>query len=653
MPETPVSAIGNLADLKEGQIILSRFIVQREGGLYVQCSHLEAANDFLDFVHRVFSSGLYFRGLDYPRLIELLYGESSANAQETNDEVFVAADITTFHAERQLLYKGLRIGQGEASYMFEPLYEESTMAAPAEAADADGDAPGEDGRLAAESRVRLDLDEFIAAAWIKGVRYGIDLSVVKEGLAVDKATLRVIARSRPFVAGKDAEIVEQAKGLHRNNAPRRLVSGRVDLRQFETRYPQVGAGIRLVKKIPRTSGVDGRDISGEVVPAPLPKDVDLESIAGPGTRIDRNQDGEFLVTSVSGFLQIDTRSHQFSVADKIVSYEGVSTRTTGDLILTGEVYEQHGEIQEKRIVKCRSITAYADVYGHIVSAGGTVRLQCNLIGGSASNDTGDILVEGVASGATLIAPRGCVTIQRAENCVIIGRQVIVEQATHCDIVADELSADLVVACVAAAQSIHVRRSRSRGEVDAVLLVLLPDLSSFAGRIAALEQKQGALEATSSGHRQKIGALRAEKEVANYLLLAGKLRRHEMSLRPDQETAWRRLTAQVAPLLRTLSQLTEVVKEIDDEAKTLGTEIEELAASRDAACRALTCTVDHIEGETRISTLLIRVSETPLAALPAKDLKVRLRRSDGATQLLFAGERGSFAWTYPPPPSSPA
>jgi hypothetical protein len=58
-------------------------------------------------------------------------------------------------------------------------------------------------------------------------------------------------------------------------------------------------------------------------------------------------------------------------------------RTTGDLLLTGEVYEQHGEIQEKRVVQCRSITAYADVFGRIVSSGGVVCLKHNLVGGSA------------------------------------------------------------------------------------------------------------------------------------------------------------------------------------------------------------------------------------------------------------------------------
>lgn len=651
MPEHPASAIGNLADLEEGQIALSRFIVQHDRGLYVKRSRLESATDFLDFVNRVVGSGLYFRALDYFQFIALLYDDPPSDGKDLADEVFVAADITCFRPERQALYKELRIENGEVAYLFEPVYLESVsdQAVIRESQEGRQEVRG-GGQHPVEARTHLDLDEFIASAWAKGVRFGIDVAAVEEAIQVDKPVRRVVACSRPCLPGRDAEIVEQAPGLRRNNAPRRLLGGRVDLRQFETRYPQVAAGIRLVKKVPRTLGVDGRSVSGEMLPAPLPKDFDLESMAGPGTRVSRDKDGEFLVASVNGFLHIDTRTNQFSVADKIVSHEGVSARTTGDLLLTGEVYEQYGEIQEKRIVKCRSITAYADVFGNIMSAGGVVHLKHNLVGGSASNDNGDILVDGVASGSTLTAPHGCIKVQRADNCVIVGSQVIVGQARNCEIVADDVSIDIAEACALAGKTLHVRLSRSRRELDNVLLALLPDLSSYEAQIAALEQKRAEVTAQVAGHRQKIDALRGEKELASYLVLAGKLRRHELTLSAEQQVGWRRLSAQVAPLLRTLSQLSEVVNAMDAEASGLAVQIDELGVSKENACRGVACTVDSVEGETRVSTLLIRLADTPLAALAGKDLKARLRRTDGATRLLFAGSTGNFAWALQAPPA---
>jgi hypothetical protein len=649
MPNYPESAVGNLADLEEGQVALSRFIVQRDTGLHVNLSRLDSASDLIDFVNRVFATDLYFRALDYPRLMSLCYDEATSRGRPDGEEFFLAADITAFRPERQALYKALRIDGGEAAYLFEPLYRasdpEQTLSGGAEMGHA---APVPGRQQSSETRIELDIDEFIAAAWTRGVCFGIDLAAVDEGMQLDKPEWRVVARNRPYVPGKDAEIIEQTPGLRRNNAPRRLLGDRVDLRQFETRYPQVAGGVRLVKKTPRTPGVDGCAISGQPLPAPLPKDLDLESLAGPGTRVSREADGEYLVVSSSGFLNIDRETNQFSVVDKIVSHEGVSVRTTGDLWLTGEVYEQHGEIQEKRIVQCRSITAYADVFGRIVSTGGTVCLKRNLVGGSASNEDGDIIIQGTASGATLVALQGSIDVKRADNCVIIGRRVVVGQARNCDIVADEVSLDISEACAMAGKTIRVRMARARRELDSVLLVLVPDLSSYEVQIGALHKKRAALEKSIAGHRARIDALRGENDVAKYLLLAGKLRNHELTLSPEQQVGWRRLAALVAPAVRTLVQLGEVVNELTAESNALSEQVKAVIDAREASCSGVMCAVEKVEGETRVSAVMVRLADTPLSALPGKDLKVRLRRTDAATKLLFAGAGGQFEWSYRTP-----
>ena len=52
MPDQPKSAIGNLADLEDGQIALSRYIVKRADGLFVTLSRLDSPVDFVDFVDR-------------------------------------------------------------------------------------------------------------------------------------------------------------------------------------------------------------------------------------------------------------------------------------------------------------------------------------------------------------------------------------------------------------------------------------------------------------------------------------------------------------------------------------------------------------------------------------------------------------------------
>ncbi len=628
MPQHPESAIGNLADLEAGQIALSRFIAQRADGLYVQPNRLDSAADFADFVNRVFDTGLHFRGLDYAHFAWLLYGIASGLDREPVEEVLLAADITFFRPERRALYSAMLIDGDEAAYLFEPLYRDAG-----------------DGETVAETRIRLDIDEFIATAWTQGVRFGIDIAATCAGFEVDKAERRVIAHSLPFVPGKDAEVCELAPGLHRNNAPRRLFGDRVDLRQFETRYPQVASGLRLVRKNPRIAGVDGRRLDGEVLPAPRPKDFDLASLAGPGTRISHEDGAEYLLATVCGFLSIDRQSNQFSVTDKIVSHEGVSVRTTGDLLLTGEEYEQHGEIQEKRVVQCRSITAYADVYGRIISSGGVVRLKRNLVGGSASNEDGDITVEGMASGATLTALAGCINVKRADNCVLAARQVVVGQATNCHIVAEELTVEVAEASALAARTASLGAARARRELDTVLLMLLPDLSTFDATLATLRGRRLATEKAITAHRARMDVLRSDKEVANYLALAQRLRNHEATLTVEQQVGWRRLSALVAPTLRSLSQLSDLVKELATESDACGKQIDAVLAAREEACNKVNCTIAHVEGETRVSALLPRPAELHLHALPVKELKARMRRTDAATRLLFAGHTGPFSWSY--------
>ncbi|HPT51136.1 MAG TPA: FapA family protein [Accumulibacter sp.] len=636
------NVISLFADLQEGQVALPSFVVQRGQGLCVDLSQLLSTTDFLDFVNRVFSLGLYFQGLNYLKFHALLYDDPAASPPLAEGDDFLACGIAVFRPERQALYNALRVRGAEADYVFQPLFRDAD-----DGREDTGEVDETFPEVREEVRVLLDVDEFIASAWTNDVRFGLDLAAIHEGIAAEKAVRLVVARPKPFVVGKDAELQELAPGLRRNNAPRHLLGNRVDLRTFETRYPQVAAGLRLVKKIHRALGIDGRDIAGAPLLAPLPKDFDLAGMAGPGTSIIHQQDGDYLVASASGFLNIDTRTNQFSVSEKIVSHEGVSVKTTGDLSLSGEIYEQHGEIQEKRLVNCRSITAHGAVFGRIVSAGGLVCLKNNLVGGSATNEDGDIVIEGLASGATVVAHEGRVTLRRADNCLILAREVVVEHALNCDIVGDEVRVELSEGCALAGKSISVRIAKSRREVENVFLLRLPDLSRYEAQLAAMTTKQDKLRVSIKDLRARSSVLRNEKNVANYLTLAGKLRRREMELKPEQDVGWRRLSAQVAPTLRVLSALRDSVKQAEDELTELALRIAEVDAARAAACNGIFCTVDTITDDLRISTVRVTHADTQLAALSPKELKARLRRTDSSTELLFAGSGQGFVWTYRP------
>jgi hypothetical protein len=645
-PHAEQSAIEDPANRQDNQVALSRFIFKRDSGVYVNLSRIESAADFCGFVNRVFSAGAFFRALDYPNFMALLYNEDTqGNAQE----IRFAADIVSFQPGHQALYKTLKIEGDEAVYMFEPAFLESTH---------DEELIGEleDGSFGVvgsvqkivSTRTRLDIDEFIAAAWAQGVRFGIDMAAIAEAIRGDKTTRIVVARTRPFTLGQDAEIKEQSKDLRRNNAPRKVFGGKVDLCQFENRYPQVLAGVPLLGKTPRVLGVDGRNLAGDVLPAPLPNDFDLNSLCGPGTRVEHTEGGEFLMSAVGGFLNIDKASSQLSITDKIINREGVSARTTGDLLLTGDEYEEYGEIQEKRAVECRSMTAHADVFGSILSHGGTICLKKNLVGGNATNEDGDIVVEGLASGAVLIAHNGCVTVSRADSCLIIARRIVLGQGTRCDLLAEEVIAEQAEGCALAGKNLHVVAAGSRGENDCVLSVLIPDLSAYHSRIDAFHTKRDGVMQEADSLRAKSTELRSQKEVASYLAIAGKLQRKELTLSAEQQASWQKIVAQAMPLLRAAQHLGESIKALEAQAAELTGKAEALQVAEQAACAGITCAIDLVKGDTRVRTLALPLDAPALATRSPKEIKARLRATDGATGSLFAGSSGTFNWRYAAP-----
>ncbi len=200
------------------------------------------------------------------------------------------------------------------------------------------------------------------------------------------------------------------------------------------------------------------------------------------------------------------------------------------------------------------------------------------------------------------------------------------------------------------KAMHVVASGSRGQNDCVLSLLIPDLSGYQARINAVNKKRELLLQNSESQRAKGAALRAQKEVASYLAVAGKLQRKELTLSAEQQGPWQKLLAQVTPVLRALAQLAESVKQLDEQAAVLAGEADALRAAAQEACAGIACTVDRVSGDTRIRTLAVKLDAPALTTLSPKDLKARLRVTDAATASLFSGNSGTYAWHYEAPAS---
>lgn len=660
-PGPPLSDKGARAD----EPALPPFLRARPDGLYVDLVDLAARPDgdaLAGFVDGVFAGGRRFADGDYALLQKLLYAQTPAQLAAWAGrlrglgrpaELRLAGDVVAFADERRLLYRGWRHSHAAAAgaeYFFEPIYVERLVDEPVFGEPGPDDEPVvlRTDRFALSEHQALDLDEFFAAAWLAGVRYGWDVARVQAEIGRDAAGGKgvakvVVARALAPTPGSDASLREEAQTLHRDDAPKVLRNGRVDLTQFSNRFPQVAKNTRLLRKLAPTAGTSGRAIDGRELPPARPQDFDLAALAGPGTRVDRVGDDEFIVATIDGFLNIDAATNQFSVTEKIVNREGVSVRTTGNLSLQGDEFEEHGEVQERRVVEGYNMTFLADVYGRVVSRGGRITIRQHLAGGSARSDGGRIEVEGGASRADIEAIGGEVEIKYAENSRIVARRVRIERACLCDIVADEVEIVQAEGCAVAAAKVVVETTAARKDTETTIVVPLPDLAAERGRDAEAERELADAEAQVRDWTAQQQRLLAAPDLKTYLTVQKKKAAGEIALSAEQEAQFRALAAKVAPALRKAGELRAAIQALATRQQAGRDELAARQGERARRLGALACTIRLVGGDTVVRTRPEAVDETPLARLPARELRIRLRERNAGCRQLFAGASGSFSW----------
>lgn len=649
------AAVGNLTDLEAGEVLLPSFVLQEEDGLYVDLQQRVEAAELPRFVDRVAAAGNFFVGLDYAALSRLLYPLTPAGAPAPRSEsgrIRIAAALRRFLPERQALYKGVKfIGRGASvEYLFTPVQIERVVQRPVYGVDEDGAAvvTGFEEIRQSEAAM-LDSDEFIAALWSRNVRAGIDVATVRAAIAAGATERVVVARRVEPKVGADATVSEETAALHRDDSPAILPNGKIDLRHFKNRFPQVTAGTRLLKKVPRRFGECGIEVSGTLIEPPAPRDFNIETLAGPGTRIERSGEGESIVAARDGFVDIDMQSQVISVTEKIVNRAGVSIRTTGDLALSGDEFEEHGEVQERRVVQGLHMSFHADVFGRIVSRGGRVHLHATLAGGRIENPQGRVVVDGRATRSAIDAAGGEVAINRAESVSLVARQVHIEHAVACDVVADEVMIDEALACAIAARRIQLRQAGGHRHVETLITVCVPDLSAIDRRCLAAARAVRALEdrvATQQKHKEKWLAM---PEVQSYLVAAEHMRAGVLTLTAAQEIQWQQATQKLA---RPLAEL----RLLDDELAPLLTQLarrrEERAAleqERTLAAGGISCCIEKVSGEVTVQMRLVEPGVPLFPGLTPQDMKQKLRDPRVRGKRLFSGSSGRFEWVWTPPP----
>ncbi len=630
------------------QLTIPNFVNLRADGVFVQPALLQTNGDFELFVHRLFSSEGRFACLDYAALLFLLYDyDGLQQARNKGLEIKLAMQIVRFLPQRQTLYRAVKVLEGgkRAEYVFEPVSIQVSYEVPVYGE------PDDDGMaqiVGYESKTReqpakLDFDEFVADMWRKGVKFGIDETAVRESIASGQATRMTFAQHREPTEGRDASILEACPDLHRDNSPKVLANGQVDLRVFKNRFPQMTKGTRLLKKIPRELGKQGRKVTGEAIEPKLPKDIDLSVLSAQGTKVEQLQDGEYIVATLDGFLTLDTKSNQVSITEKIENKVGVSVKTTGDLALGVDEFIEHGEVQEGRVVKGIHMTFLSDVFGKLSSINGNIRIDGCLSGGEAETLGGSVTLNGHVSRSLVRASDGEVIAKHCESSTLIGKVVRVEHAINCEIVAEEVYADLIEGCVIAANKIEIGVADERRGNETLVTVMIPDLASFDLYIAKMKKTIADTQAAINTKLSQIEQVKSNQEFAKYLALAEQVKSGALKLTAEQLPGWRKLLAKHENLAALLVRLEAEIEALAITDRQCEEELSYTERECDALIQRAVCNINKVTGQTSGQTMKAEPGVKALSAMNGSDIRAFLQKSDSRKERVFSGDSGRINW----------
>lgn len=620
---------------------LPAYVQVRPDGVYIAVSPPPAQDVLQLFVDRLFISGAYFKGLDYACFMNLLYGTKPITVKEgMKPEVRLASEILAFMPQRKDLYRGIKIiRNGErAEYVFEPVFTEVTFEEPVYGT------PGEDGiapivefiQTTEARQTKLDFDEFVAAMWLKGVRFGIDADAVRTTIQSGAANRMKIAQHREPTSSTDARIVEENRNLRQDRSPLIAADGRAVLSTAKNHFPQVAKDAPLLRKMPRALGDPGYLVTGNIIEPRLPKDLDLQALSGIGTRIEHSAQGDMIVANMDGFLCFDENTKKISVTATIENRSGISAKSTGDLKLDVDEFVEHGEVQEGRVVQGKNLRFHSAVYGTILSTGGNIRMDGNLSGGRAQSIGGDIAVHGRAYNATLEAWDGNITIKFAESCSISGKSVSIERAVNCEIVAETLQLYLAEGCAIAGKDVRISAAQARKDRETVINMLLPDCSGLESQISTVRENMAKIDAIVQSHADEMAVARADPKQAKLIELGDKIRDGLIQLTPQQQTEWQKIFAQFPPAVKDTLVLM-------GKYQMLANEIIELSQQIKAGYAEQRCEVKEVLGDTVVQTLHSHLGIAAFRNLPKQELKARLQHIGTPKKQIFSGEHGHVEW----------
>lgn len=218
----------------------------------------------------------------------------------------------------------------------------------------------------------LDLSEIIEIIKHSGIKYGIDLKVIKEFLKNKRyCTNFLIARGKPVVMPKETRIAYKFD-LNKSNKPMQNEDGSVDFHKLDI-LNHVSEGDILAVLMEGSDGIDGIDVNGKIIKAAKYKRRTLKY----GSNVLLSEDKTYLIAKKSGDVVLE--NDKVIVRDTFV-IKGDVDNSTGDIDYDGNVFVKGNVTTGFKVVATGNVEVSGVVEGAIIEAGGDVVLKCGIQG---------------------------------------------------------------------------------------------------------------------------------------------------------------------------------------------------------------------------------------------------------------------------------
>ena len=229
---------------------------------------------------------------------------------------------------------------------------------------------------------------------------------------------------------------------------------------------------------------------------------------------------------------------------------------------------------------------------------------------------------------------------------------MIDHASNCDIIADEIVIEMALGCAVAARTIRIGSAGARKQIEMRAFPLVPDLSLLEQKIADSVARAAQYGQMQRKRQQEIDAIAQLPEVRSYLALAGQLRRGELVLQPAQQAPYDKLAARIAPVLKEVARLRVEVKQSEILQAQMLALAEESRAQRAATAGQSRCVLGLVDGDTIVRSMVAPPGQAKVYDLAPKEIKALLHSAIPVTEMCLPTAAAAWTGLIRPPPLDP-